>query len=57
MDILGLDEAIKKVAELLPQESAVIQAALAQADTDAHEILDRLNGATLTLTIPPRKTA
>ena len=57
MDILGLDDAIKKVAALLPEEGKIIQDALAAADNDAHEILDRLNGATLTLMIPPRKTA
>ena len=55
-DILGLQPAIDKIKALLPDEAAIIQQALAALDTDAHEILDRLNGATLTLNIPPRAT-
>jgi putative aminopeptidase FrvX len=48
-----LSDALHKLAEKLDMK---LDEDLAQAVNDAHELLDRLNGAKVTLSIPERKS-
>lgn len=67
MDLAGLQKAVEKFNnETVPLLTKALESLaekldlkmdenLAQAVNDAHELLDRLDGMTITLHIPPRK--
>ncbi len=59
MDIAGLKDAIKTInAATIPELERILDELLANAGDDAHDILDRLDGTRITVTmeihIPPR---